>query len=108
MGETIAGRATIEQNMVGSGGFPATAKLRHPIVQIEPQTPLLAGGQRVRFRGLKRFLPSRKSEKTVHRGTLAWGVLLGVVSEITDKGKRTKGAVRLEGTLQGPGGTLQH
>ena len=47
-------------------------------------------------------------EKEPSLKRLAWGVLLGHVSVKTDRGKRTKGAARLEGTLQGPGGTLQH
>jgi hypothetical protein len=51
---------------------------------------------------------SVKPEKEPSLKRLAWGVLLGVLSVKNGRGKRTKGAVRLEGTLQGPGGTLQH
>jgi hypothetical protein len=40
------------------------------------------------------------------RRHMAWGVLRECVSVNNGRGKRTKGAVRLEGTLQGPGGTL--
>ena len=62
-------------------------------------------GWRVIFAAGENFY-SVETKILVAKKGMAWGVLREGVSANSGRGKRTKGAVRLEGTLQGPGGTL--
>ncbi len=73
------------------GTFPATAKLRHPVVQIEPQYRFRGVRKRCVETASKKILPSTEHKIKAPRHMLAWGVLLGVVSEITDGEKEPKG-----------------
>lgn len=84
--------------------FRGAAKLRHPMLNSSQLERSAASDNSLS--GIAVYSVEQRNS-TPAQG-LAWGVLWRHESVTNGRGKRTKGAARLEGTLQGPGGTLQH